>query len=444
MEVKELLEREVELLQERTPQALLLAREGGRTMPMGVPTSVYSLSPYPIPLLEASGAEVRDADGHSYIDYALGFGVSVWGHARPEITEALKKRAAKGLHTGALSEEVVRWADLLVERFSGDWIRFSNSGTEATMDALRLARARTGRTRVAKIDGAYHGSHEVALVNANYPQGPPGWRPWGLGVSPRLADEVAVLAFNDLSQAEAVLQDGDIAGLIIEPILFNVGAIWPEAEYLQGLRDLCSQYGTVLIFDETKTGHTVAWGGAEELFGVKPDIKTVGKGIGGGLPCGAIIGTEAWGYDLLDTGKLPHLGTFSGNPAVAAAGVAALEILDRDSYRQLEEHRLELHQGIEGVIEEFSLPAYSIGAGAKNCLVWADPAEGRLRDYRDYLERFDGRMANLLWYWMVNRGIWLAQGQDEQTTHSLAHTPRDAQAFVSVFRELIKALNENS
>ena len=440
MEVEELRKEEIERLQARTPTALELARQGGRTMPMGVPTSVYALSPYPIALPWANGSRVRDWDGNEYVDYSLGFGVSVWGHADPRITEAIRARAAAGAHTGALSEEAVLWADLLTERFRGDWIRFANSGTEATMDALRLARAHTGRTRVAKIDGAYHGSHDVALINANYPLDEPGPRPWGAGLSPRLLQEVEVLQFNDLQGASEALGQEDLAALIIEPVLFNVGAIWPEDGYLEGLRQLCTEHGTVLIFDETKTGHTVAWGGAEELFGVRPDVKTAGKGIGGGLPCGAIIGMDPWGYELLEKGRAPHLGTFSGNPIVAAAGVAALEILDRDAYRRLEDHGQELRTGWQSVIDEFKLPAYPIGAGAKSCLVWADPEEGRLRDYWDYRRRFDGQMASLVWYWMVNRGVWLAQGQDEQTTHSIVHGPDEARLFEDNLRQLAGVL----
>lgn len=438
MGIPELLEAEKARFAERTPRSLELARRAGRVMPGAVPNDVYSLAPYPVAIVSGSGPRITDYDGNSYVDYSLGFGVSVWGHGNPDIARAIARRSADGSHFGALGEEVTEWAELLVERFRGDWVRFSNSGTEATMDALRIARAHTGRIKVAKMNGSYHGSHEIALVNANYP--PPeegvGYRPWGGGLSPRLRDEVVALDFNDLEAAEAALAGEDVAALIIEPVMFNVGAIWPEDGYLAGLREICTRTGTVLVFDETKTGHTIAWGGAESLFGVRPDIKTVGKGIGGGLPCGAIIGAEDWGYEMLSYGEVPHLGTFSGNPVVAAAGRQAMLHLDRSAYVSLERHRRLLVQGAKQAIREFELFAYPIGAGAKNCIVWADPKQGRLQDFNDYSTRFDSEMANLAWYWMVNRGIWLAQGQDEQTTHGTAHTDADAACFVEAFTSL--------
>lgn len=401
-------------------------------MPDGVPSDVFYLWPYPVSVQRGNGASIWDQDNNSYVDFSMGFGVSVWGHAHPALARAIADRAQRGSHFGALGEEVVSWSEELVRRFQGRWVRFSNSGSEATQDALRLSRAWTGRSRIAKINGAYHGSHDIALLNANFPEGS-GYRPAGEGLSPGIMGEIDVLEWNDPEEAEAVLREEGCAALILEPILFNVGAIWPEDGYLEELRRICNNTGTLLVFDETKTGHTVAWGGAEELFGVRPDLKTVGKGIGGGIPCGAIIGNSSWGEDVIE--RTPHLGTFSGTHITAAAGAAALRLLGPDQFKRLEDLRMRLHTGIEEVIQEFSLPAYSIGAGAKNCLVWADPQEGPLRNFDDYCRRFDAERAETLWFWMFNRGVWLAQGRDEQTTHSLAHTENDIDYFLEVFRD---------
>jgi glutamate-1-semialdehyde 2,1-aminomutase len=428
---------EVDLLKEKTPQSEKLFLRAIEPMPRGVPTGVYGLAPYPIIMEKGHGAHVFDIDNNRYIDYANGFGVSVWGHANATITKAIAERNQDGIHFGTLSEEMIRWAEMLRARFSLDWLRISNSGTEATMDAIRLARAYTGRDRVAKISGAYHGTHDIALISSNYPkpEGDERVRLLGSGIPQSTIRDVAVLQFNDLHEAREVLRKGDVACIIIEPILFNVGAIFPEEGYLSGLRELCDETGTVLIFDETKTGMTVAYGGAETLFGVTPDIKTSGKGIGGGLACGLIGGSKTWGYDMIQEGKMSHLGTFPGNPLLAAAGIASLEVMDHEAYRLLEEHRLLLQEGIEEIISEFSLPAYSIGAGGKNCLVWS---EKRLTNYDEYIKNFHSEEAFLLWFYMVNRGIWLAQGQDEQTTHSIDHGEREAAVFLENLRDFVK------
>lgn len=432
--IERLLADEKDRFWRKTKEGRALAKRAVGSMPAGIPTDVFYLWPYPIAVREGLGSSLVDFDGNRFVDFSMGFGVAVWGHAHPALVRAISDRAARGSHFGALSREVVSWSESLLERYGGNWIRFSNSGTEATMDALRFARAQTGRIPIAKIDGAYHGSHEVALVNANFPDSESiQYRPAGAGLSPRLQEEVRVLAWNDLEAAEKLIPGS--AALLVEPIMFNVGAIWPENGYLEALREICDREGTLLIFDETKTGHTLAWGGAEEIFRVQPDIKTLGKGIGGGLPCGAILGTRQEGYDMLDRGDTPHLGTFSGSHLAASAGAAAMRLMTHKSYERLEALRMRLESGIERIIEEHELPAYSQGQGAKNCLVWANRDAGPLRNFADYCRRFDGKRAEALWFWMFNRGVWLAQGQDEQTTHSIAHSEEDIDRFLDIFEE---------
>lgn len=440
---------EAETFQARTPKSLEMAERAVEVLPLGVPSSVFALSPYPLTVTHGKGAKIWDMDGNGYVDYGNGYGTEVFGHANPVITDAIQARAAQGVHFGALSEEAVEWAELMCRRFGLNWIRFSPSGTEATMDALRLARALTGRRIIAKVEGAYHGSHPWVMVStqpdltdgrAGSDEAP---RPvdFGLGIGPDILGSVEVLPFNDLESAEQLLATEEVAALIVEPILFNVGAIFPEPGYLPGLRELCTRYDTQLIFDEVKTGVSVSYGGAAELFGVQPDLKTFGKGIGGGLGVGAIGGMDEEGYLAIESWRAPHLGTFAGNPLVAAAGVASLrDVMTPAAHRRLEQHRLHLANGLEAVVDEHQLPAYVTGAGAKNCVVWADPDLGRLRNYRDYARRFDGEMGYLAWIWMANRGVWMTPGRDEQTTHSIMHGPEEIERFVSAFAELGAAL----
>lgn len=309
------------------------------------------------------------------------------------------------------------------------------------MDAIRLARGYSGRVKVAKIEGGYHGSHEVALVSPNLgfdgsegPDEQPASRPFGQGLPPRVLEEVIVLPFNDLAAAERVLSQGDIAALITEPILFNVGAIFPQPGYLQGLRDLCDRYDSFLIFDETKTAATVAYAGAEDLFGVTPHIKTLGKALGGGLPMAALGGSDPRLYDLIEEDKVPHLGTFCGNPLAAASSLAALELLDHEAYQYLDQHGKLLKSLLDQIIDHYQLPAYVVQAGAKGSMVWAKEPE--LSDFRDYRRRFHFDLGFLAWLYLKNRGVFLAPGQDEQWTHSIAHSDEDAQLFAAIIEEM--------
>lgn len=439
--IEQLTERELLRFQEQTPNSLALARRAIEVMPLAVPTNVCALDPYPIAVSRGSGAYLKDIDQNRYVDYHNGFGVNVVGHANPDITEAVQEAMLRGSHYGATTEDICLLAEEICNRWGLNWVRFSHSGTEATMDAIRLARAYSGKTRVAKIEGGYHGSHEVALVSPNLSldgsEGDdlhPASRPFGKGVPPRVLEEVSVLPFNNLAAAEELLSSGQFAALITEPILFNVGAIFPEPGYLQGLRDLCDRYDVFLIFDETKTAATVAWGGAEELFGVAPHIKTLGKAIAGGLPMAALGGVDGRLYDLIEDGSAPHLGTFCGNPVSAASALATLSLLDRDAYHSLDSHGKKLKELLDKVIDDYQLPAYVVQAGAKGSLVWAERPE--LRDFRDYRRRFQFSLGFLAWLYLKNRGVFLAPGQDEQWTHSIYHGDKEAEKFAAIIEEM--------
>lgn len=445
---RRLAERELDRFYARAPRSLEIYRRAYATLPDGVPSGVCVTDPYPIVIASGEGAYLTDVDGNRYADFCNGFGTSVFGHAQPLITAAIIEQATLGTHFGAMTEPVARLAEHLCERYSLAWVRFSASGTEAVMDALRLARAATGRDKIAKIEGCYHGSSPEALISNNMDPITrplragqlPRPRPASLGLPRASERDVVVLPFNDLAAARQGLQAGDVACLVLEPVLFNVGAIFPRSGYLEGLRELCDEFGTLLIFDEVKTGATIAWGGAEELFGVKPDVKTLGKGIGGGISVGALGDCTGKLRGLIEEWQVPHLGTFSGNPLMAAAGEAALTgVLTPGAYDGLQAFLNLLTVGLEQVIAEYELDAYVVGAGAKGCVVWADGAR-QLRDFRDYCSRFDGAAAELCWLYLVNRGVFLAPGQDEQFTFSVAHGPSEAALFVETFAAFAREL----
>lgn len=440
---------EADLFLEKTPNSRAFAAQATATMPAGVPTGVSALDPYPIVMSRGEGSRLFDIDENEYIDYANGFGTSIFGHSNPKITSAIKNQAERGVHFGTLTEINYKFSEEICLRYKLDWVRFLNSGTEATMDAIRLARARTGREKIIKIEGAYHGTHPEALVSPNIdlefgdpgPDFSPNSRPMGKGVVQRALEDTVIVPFNNLDAVRRVMEEHEIAAIITEPILFNVGTIFPKPGYLEGLKTICQEFGSLLIFDETKTAASVAFGGAEELFSVKPDIKTLGKGVGGGLAIGVVGETNDTSYEDVRDSEIPLLGTFSGNPLVSAAGHAALaDVLTKNAYNELEAHRQFLTKGLDRVIDQFELPAYTIGAGAKTCIVWVDRTGGPLVDFRDYQRRFNFTAGYAAWIFMVNRGILLAPGQDEQLTHSVYHQKEEAEALIDVFEKFAKTL----
>ncbi len=296
-----------------------------RVMPGGVTSSWSSTRPIPVWVDRGSGSHVWDADGNEYVDYHAGYGVNVVGHANPAVVDAVQRRVTKGTHFAQPVEDAIVVAENLAERFGLPQWRFNNSGTEATMDAIHLMRAITGRDLVIKVEGTYHGHHDlvnVSLWGSIDDLGPvtnPRRVP-GPGIPQAIADLVRIVPFNDLAAVERVFAEhpGQIAGMIIEPMMMNAGIIPPHAGYLEGLRQLVHQNGALLTFDEVKTGLVVASGGATELFGVTPDIICLAKALGGGVPCGAVGGTDEV-MSAISDGRYDQVGTFNGNPLTMAA-----------------------------------------------------------------------------------------------------------------------------
>jgi glutamate-1-semialdehyde 2,1-aminomutase len=367
----------------------------------------------------------------------------VVGHAHPKIVEAIDRAARAGTHFAAPTEDTVRFAEVLCERFSLERVRLANSGTEATMSAIRVARAATGRDDIVKIEGSYHGHHEAVmfsvLPNADLMGGRevPSSTPMSLGVPKFLAEHTHVVPFNDLAVLSTLLDErGEtIACLIVEPVMMNIGIAQPEPGYLQGLKDLLHRHGALLIFDEVKSGATIAPGGAAERYGVEPDLACFAKAIGGGTPAAAFGGRDDV-MEQIERGAA-HQGTYNGNPLVAAAGLATLtEVLTPDAYVHLAQLGTRLADGCTKALSDYGIPGHAVDLGAKGCVSYRTEP---LRNYRDFLEtNTDLYLAS--YPWMVNRGVFMTPGDEEQWTLSVQHTEADIDRYVDAFSELCAEL----
>jgi glutamate-1-semialdehyde 2,1-aminomutase len=336
-------------------------------------------------------------------------------------------------------------AEEICQRFPVEMVRFGNSGTEATMHACRLARAATGRDKILKFEGGYHGLHDTALVSVK-PHAPdfgdvndPVSVPGGLGVPKAAIANVPIATFNDLGTVERRFREnpGQIAAIILEPILMNVGLCLPQPGFIKGLRDICTREGALLIFDEVKTGAKLGWGGASEYFGVIPDMICLAKSIGGGLPLAA-FGTSRSVMDLISQHKVFHGGTYNTNPVSMAAGLATFrEVLTRENYAHVDKLSKKLVEGYRKTIAKVGLQAYIASAGANGALMLY-PKE--IRNYRDWLT-VDVDLWRHYWFGMVNRGV-MAQPywQDEQWTISVQHTEADIDKHLAAFADVAPAL----
>jgi len=316
--------------------------------------------------------------------------------------------------------------------------RFTNSGTESTMDAIHLARAATGRDLVLKIEGSYHGHHDAVMVSVRPPldqlgeRGVPGSVPFGAGHPHAVSELTRAIPFNDADVLERVLDDiGDrVAALILEPAMMNITIVAPRPGYLERIRELTARHGVMLVFDEVKTGMTIAAGGAVERFGVRPDVVCLAKAIAGGYPSGAVGMTETLA-DLITSGSVRQVGTFNGNPLSMAAAQAALtEVLTAEAYAGFEERDARLRAGLDDVIERYGLPCHTVGFGSKGCVVFSSEP---LYEYRDYATKVDEELSTLSWLYHMNHGIFMTPGVDEQWTLSVAHTDEELQRYIDAY-----------
>jgi len=422
-----------------------------KSLPGGVSSNFQAGDPYPIYLERGKGSHVWDVDGTDYRDFHGGFGVNIVGHAHPKIVEALQRAATNAIHFAVTTPDTIALAEAICERFQLEQMRFVNSGTEATMDALRVARAATGRDRIIKMEGSYHGHHDSVLFSVVPEADVLGLRhsvqdddkhwyttqPTSKGIPRALWETAIIVPFNDAEAVDQALSDneGEVAAVILEPVMMNIGIVEPKPGYLQALRDACEKHGAVLIYDEVKCGGTIAYGGTAERYGVRPHLAAFAKAIGGGSTIGA-FGGEARYMEWVGKGAAQQ-GTFNGNPLSSAAGLAALtQVLTKDAYDHLGKLGTMLAEGCTRAIAETGIPAHTVDLGAKGCVSYR--AE-KLTNYRDFLET----MPELYWAsypWMINRGIFMTPGDEEQWTISVQHSEEDVQTYVDLFGEFCQEL----
>ena len=391
-------------------------------------------------VVQASGARLEDADGNCYIDYVASWGAIILGHAHPVVIEAVKSAAGRGTSFGAPTEAEVELAERVIEHVpSVEMIRFVNSGTEATMSALRLARAATGRDRVLKFEGGYHGHADSLLAAAGSGVATLGI-PGTAGVPQGAVADTVVIPYNDLEVAEAVFAryGEEIAAVIVEPIAANMGLVLPAAGFLPGLRDLASRYGSLLIFDEVITGFRVALGGAQARFGVVPDLSCFGKVIGGGLPVGAYGGRRSLMRQVAPEGEVFQAGTLSGNPLAMAAGLATLDLIAREGiYPGLEETSARLAQELSTLAAEAGVPFCASAVGG---LFGYFFHPGPVSNYAE-ATKADSRCFKGFFHAMLEQGIYLAPSPYEAgfvtTAHGEAEVSDTLEAARKAFRKVM-------
>ena len=446
--VDELLEREVAELNSRTQGSAAMFRRACQSLSGGVASSYQLRDPWPIYLEDGIGPKVRDVDGNEYWDFHNGFGSMVQGHAHPAIVAAVRDRVALGTHFAAVTEDAVIVAEELKRRFGLDRWRFVNSGSEATMDAIRIARARTGRETIMKIFGSYHGHHDAVMVSIGVPYEEIGDRdnlaslPYGAGIPRAVVELTIAVPFNDAAAMEQRIERLEREGrppacVIMEAAMMNLGVVLPEPGYLEEVREITTRHGIVLIFDEVKTGLAIAAGGATERFGVTADMVTLAKTLGGGLPAGAIGGTEEV-MSVVEDGSVYQVGTYNGNPLAMAAARASLEqVLTQAAYHHLDELNDRIVAGCEAVIERHRLPGYAGGVGSKGCVTFSTE---RIVDYETFKANQDVAVTELAWLWNMNRGIYMTPGREEEWTLSVTHSTEAIDAYVQAFDEMAAAL----
>src|ERR1700682_5616798 len=442
--VKSLIASEEERFRAARQRSDELWRQARKFSPRGVPSSFQDAAPQPIFVDHGLGSRVWDVDGNEYVDFHNGFGVMVVGHAHPLIVDAVSKRIARGSHFAQPVAEVAMVAEELARRFGLPQWRFTNSGTESTLDAVRVARGFTGRERLIKIEASYHGHHDSLMVSVEPPPGEmgpadaPASVPQSQGIPRAVVELVTVVPFNDIPAMERAFKNhpDEIAAVIVEPAMMNLGIVLPDSGYLGEIKELAHRHGALLIYDEVKTGVTIAPGGATDRFGVQPDLIALAKAIGGGLPCGAVGGREDV-MAVIEDKRVTQMGTFNGHPlTMAASRVTLLEILDAKAYAHFDALAETLQGGLDAVIAEHELPFHAITLAARGGITYRAK---RVRNYRDYLQT-DKQAAYLYWLYQCNRGVLMAPGAEENWTISVQHTQEDVQRYVDNFAEMARDL----
>ncbi len=425
-----------------------LYEEASRVIPGGVNSPVRSgraVGMHPLFIREAKGCWLADEDGNRYIDYVASWGPMILGHAHPRVVEAVCAAARKGTSFGIPTELETRMACKVVEMVpSMEMVRMVSSGTEATMSALRLARGFTGRSKVIKFNGCYHGHADSLLVQSGS-----GLATFGIPGSPGVPEEIVKntlsLPFNDLEEVRSVLEreGSEVAAIIVEPVPANMGVVLPGSGYLEGLRKLCDAHGVVLIFDEVITGFRLGPGGAQQHYGVMPDLTCLGKIIGGGLPVGAYGGKREIMMHMSPAGSVYQAGTLSGNPVAMSAGLATLELLCEEGvYEFLDRMATALAAGIGQAASSAGVELFQARVGSIGCSFFTKET---VTDYRS-AQTSDTESYGVFFREMLREGVYLAPSQFEaffiSTAHGQDEIDRTVEAASRAFKR-VKAIRTN-
>jgi glutamate-1-semialdehyde 2,1-aminomutase len=420
-----------------------LYSEAVKHIPGGVNSPVRafkSVGMNPLYIERGLGSRIYDVDGNEYIDYVGSWGPLLLGHADPEVVSAITEAAAYGTSFGACNSREVAMAQQLTNIFpSMDMVRMVNSGTEATMSAIRLARGFTGKSKIIKFEGCYHGHADSFLIKAGsgvLTLGIPG----SPGITERTASDTLVASFNDIDSVTNLIKQhkNDIAALILEPVMGNVGVVLPQDNFLQKLRDITAENGILLIFDEVITGFRVALGGAQQRFGVKPDLTCLGKVIGGGLPVGAFGGRRDIMEHLAPNGPVYQAGTLSGNPLALAAGLAMLKKASQPGfYDQLENKAQQMEQAVREILKKYKKDLVYNRIGSMSTLFFTS---GKVTSYKEAVAADAGLYAQYFRK-MLENGVYLAPSQYEAAFISAAHTASDLEQTAQAMDLVMKVID---
>lgn len=415
-----------------------LFEEAKRRLVGGVNSPVRAMKPYPFFTARGKGCKIYDIDGSSYIDYCLAYGPLILGHAYPKVVKAVKEQAEKGTVYGTPTEIEVKFAKKIVKHVpSAEVVRFVNTGTEATMAAIRLARGYTGRKKIIKFEGAFHGAHDYVLVKAGSGATTHGV-PNSLGVPGETTKNTLLASFNSEESVEKILKrEKDVAAVIVEPIIGNAGCIMPKEGYLQFLREITQENNALLIFDEVITGYRLSLGGAQEYYNVTPDVTTLGKIIGGGLPIGAIVARREVMEQFSPVGKVYQAGTFNGNPLSMVAGYAVVSELEKERvYKKLEKLGKRMRNGLKEISEKLEIKARTYGVASMFQIYFTD------REVTDYRTALKSNAEFFLKFQreLLKRGVFLPPSQYECNFISYAHGENEIEETLHKVEEVLRRL----